>query len=291
MTKLDIETEKKHILELLSNSNIKQAKSIEFQNDLVGNILPQFNLFTEVTVERKIALGASKFGGRPDLPLNFRWPTNIFDNFPLSFFAQINLSELPENYFSTNNGILYFFVDNRQISFNYQNYHLNKCKVIYSSKNAILKRRVLPARLAYCYNEILANENDSLISDESRSISFEETISIPLVGSLFYAKWNLDNLSWNEFCSEAKDYYETSQISMLGDYWTYQPLAIDTQKPSEYLNLLQLTNYTFENWDFIDTGLPETIRDETMASRNFLIRKQDFEDLKFDNVLIQDDWD
>ena len=154
-----------------------------------------------------------------------------------------------------------------------------------------MKRRVLPARLAYCYNEILANENDSLIPDKSRSISFEETISIPLVGSLFYTKWNLDNLCWNEFYREVNDYYDSSLITMIGDYWTYQPLAVDTQKPSEYLNLLQLTNYTFEYWDFIDTGLPETIRDETKASRNFLIRKQDFEDLKFDNVLIQDDWD
>ena len=62
--------------------------------------------------EDKIKIGSSKFGGRPDLPLDFHWPE--WKGMSLSFIAQINCAEvkgfeieklLPES------GILYFFCD------------------------------------------------------------------------------------------------------------------------------------------------------------------------------------
>lgn len=40
-----------------------------------------------------IPVGASKLGGHPDMPEHFDWPR--FNDLPLSFMAQINLSSLP----------------------------------------------------------------------------------------------------------------------------------------------------------------------------------------------------
>lgn len=62
--------------------------------------------------EDKIGLGKSKFGGRPDLPIDFHWPE--WKGMSLSFIAQINLAEVgkydTENYLPKS-GIMYFFYD------------------------------------------------------------------------------------------------------------------------------------------------------------------------------------
>ena len=59
-----------------------------------------------------IAVGASKFGGQPDLPASVPWPSN--DNGALSFVAQINFAEVSK--FDTDgllpkSGMLYLFYD------------------------------------------------------------------------------------------------------------------------------------------------------------------------------------
>ncbi|MBP6745978.1 DUF1963 domain-containing protein [bacterium] len=54
----------------------------------------------------------SKLGGKPDAPSNFIWPTK--DEKPLSFIAQINLSDVPaiEGSQLPNSGLLSFFYNN-----------------------------------------------------------------------------------------------------------------------------------------------------------------------------------
>ena len=59
-----------------------------------------------------IAVGASKFGGVPDLPASVSWRSN--ENGALSFVAQINFAEVSK--FDTDSllpksGILYLFYD------------------------------------------------------------------------------------------------------------------------------------------------------------------------------------
>ena len=59
-----------------------------------------------------IAIGASKFGGQPDLPASVSWPSN--ENGALSFVAQINFAEVSK--FDTDgllpkSGMLYLFYD------------------------------------------------------------------------------------------------------------------------------------------------------------------------------------
>ena len=46
--------------------------------------------------DQQIPIGASKFGGSPDLPRNEPWPVNEQTGEPLHFIAQINFSEVSE---------------------------------------------------------------------------------------------------------------------------------------------------------------------------------------------------
>lgn len=77
--------------------------------------------FTKRELSETISIGASKIGGKPHLPEGFSWPyyegTN-FDNIkasrPLSFIAQINLSEvatLDVDNKLPHSGFLYFFYE------------------------------------------------------------------------------------------------------------------------------------------------------------------------------------
>ena len=70
----------------------------------------------------KTSIGASRIGGRPDLPLDFEWPyyeSEHFDgseisNRPLSFIAQINCkdaSKYDDDALLPKEGMLYFFYD------------------------------------------------------------------------------------------------------------------------------------------------------------------------------------
>ncbi len=73
---------------------------------------PSVRLISIPTEEDNIGIGASKFGGRPDLPKDFHWPE--WKGMSLSFIAQINLSEigsLDEEGILPRSGILYFFYD------------------------------------------------------------------------------------------------------------------------------------------------------------------------------------
>ena len=69
----------------------------------------------------ELAIGASKIGGTPDLPANIVWPT--YNEIPLRFVAQINLSELPGHYLNylPDSGILFFFIGDDEPSFNIKN--------------------------------------------------------------------------------------------------------------------------------------------------------------------------
>jgi hypothetical protein len=64
--------------------------------------------------DQQIPIGASKFGGSPDLPRSEPWPVNEQTGKPLHFVAQINFSEVSE--FDTQSelpsrGMLYLFYD------------------------------------------------------------------------------------------------------------------------------------------------------------------------------------
>lgn len=64
------------------------------------------------TQENELAIGITKIGGRPDMPPGIAWPT--WDDQPLAFIAQINLSETASydrEHMLPTTGMLYFFYD------------------------------------------------------------------------------------------------------------------------------------------------------------------------------------
>ncbi len=80
---------------------------------LLSMLAPSVRLEAEPSDEESLALGASRFGGVPDVPAGFEWPR--FDGRPLGFLALLNLSEFAAS--STNvalpsEGYLLFFYDN-----------------------------------------------------------------------------------------------------------------------------------------------------------------------------------
>ena len=64
---------------------------------LIARLRPAVRLIASPMQDQRIPVGATKFGGRPDLPRDFAWPSwrNPQDEVrPLSFYAQISLDEI-----------------------------------------------------------------------------------------------------------------------------------------------------------------------------------------------------
>ena len=82
----------------------------QYEADIQRIITKQILMKTDFADEADMALGQSKIGGSPDLPMNWRLPT--YEEKPLGFVAQVNLDEIPaqiRNPILPQTGILYFF--------------------------------------------------------------------------------------------------------------------------------------------------------------------------------------
>jgi hypothetical protein len=74
---------------------------------------PTVEVTTSKSRDSALAIGTTKFGGRPDLPRGEAWPTR--DKGPLGFLAQINLADLAQTFTGRElpgSGLLSFFVYN-----------------------------------------------------------------------------------------------------------------------------------------------------------------------------------
>lgn len=92
-----------------------QYKLNRVWNYLEPKIKNSIHIIPKVTNEESIDIGKSKIGGSPDLPKDFEWFK--FKENPMSFLAQINLSEISDYDIDNklpNKGILYFFYDSEQ---------------------------------------------------------------------------------------------------------------------------------------------------------------------------------
>ncbi len=91
---------------------IRQHAPERLQEQLISLLRPAIALSATRTEDAQIPLGASKFGGAPDVPPDFEWP--VWNGKPLGFLAQINLEEVEpfdvENQLPKS-GLLSFFYD------------------------------------------------------------------------------------------------------------------------------------------------------------------------------------
>ncbi|MBW3635503.1 MAG: DUF1963 domain-containing protein [Armatimonadetes bacterium] len=91
---------------------IRTHAPARLQDTLINFLRPAIALSATRVNDSEITVGASKFGGSPDVPAHFEWPT--WNDTPLGFLAQINLEEVAP--FDLENklpkaGMLWFFVD------------------------------------------------------------------------------------------------------------------------------------------------------------------------------------
>jgi len=108
-------------------------------------------LRTKIAQEGEIAMGASQFGGAPDLPDGIAWPT--YNHRPMSFIAQIRLSEIaphdPRQVFPKD-GILYFFYAAEPALGDEPGYP-PRCKVLFAPEARHLTPAIFPPKLPQPY--------------------------------------------------------------------------------------------------------------------------------------------
>ncbi len=69
----------------------KLVYEINDKQELIKFIRPAIGFRTDKSSDNDLEIGKSKFGGQPDLPKSFVWPT--YNNEPLTFCGQFNCSE------------------------------------------------------------------------------------------------------------------------------------------------------------------------------------------------------
>lgn len=147
-------------------------------------------LCTKVVEENTIPIGATKIGGRPDLPERFEWPR--YNDNMLSFIAQISMSEISN--FDTEkilptSGILYFFYDCEQETWGFDPDDKGSWAVYYYNENI---------------DELARLEIPEGVPEYARyhasKVSFKSEISVPYayIGSLDLTEEEQD--AYTELC-------------------------------------------------------------------------------------------
>lgn len=114
------------------NELIDQFNLGAYRKDVIGlaNYCVRFSC--QPWNDEKLKTGATKKGGRPDVPKDFEWPH--YEKGPLDFIGQINLGEfwykdLKKNF--PEKGLLSFFYDMHNYPWGNKQEHINACKVYY----------------------------------------------------------------------------------------------------------------------------------------------------------------
>lgn len=166
--------------------------------------------------------GTSRIGGTPDLPPEFEWPSALYEKAikkffglgkstktkeekPMSFIAQLNLSELQGMEVSLDlpsSGMLYFFYDSDQSVWGFDPKDESKFKVFfYSGDLNKLKNESFPENL---------NEEGKFTGT---NVKFNSEISLPSTDSELYEELSDSDQDW--FFDE---FYPDEEINKIGGY-------------------------------------------------------------------------
>ena len=195
------------------------------------------------TEEKKLLLGTSKFGGRPDLPSDVEWPRSA-NGTPMEFVGQFNLEEAHKADMEEqmpDHGIVYLFFS---FSNAVEDYSDPQCfKAIYVEKADGLARRDFP--------------EDVERKQPSKKIDFIEYLSLPTFD------WSdLEKMGMTE--AEQDAYNELSgthfEIVMLGHILTVQgPMEYDCEEQRLHRNMGNLLPEKWEEKCQLFTQLDEWI--------------------------------
>jgi uncharacterized protein YwqG len=157
------------------------------------------------TISDQTPIGASKYGGHPDVPPGFEWP--LIDGMPLPFMAQIRLEEVApfdmENALPHEGFLLIFFDTTLEIS----------CEtVIYNIENSADLTRMAPPK-----------ELPEFGIAEPYALSFSPGWSLPSVSSLeMESIFKQHNASDSEIDAFGEWYYSRSDYHQLLGHCFYE---------------------------------------------------------------------
>lgn len=192
-------------------------------------------------------LGASRFGGRPDVPPYFVWPTykgenyeNIIKDRPLSFLVQLNCEELAQydtEHLLPDHGLLSFFYETDTQCWGYDPEDRNCARVYWFEDISVLSAADFPEDMEECFQFPMVQ------------IKLSREISYPCWEDFFALFWNKKkDVRWDEIKVEWEKF---------DDIW--QELArADTDEPEERSQLLGwpdvIQNSMYKECDLVAQG-------------------------------------
>lgn len=259
--------------------------------------LNSININIDTEISEPLPIGASKFGGRPDLPEGFKWYyfkgqspfTNEIKERPLSFLAQINCEEVKKYDLDNrlpHKGMLYFFYELESMVWGGDPKDKGASRVYYyDGKISDLIRTDFPDDM----------QKDFMMPE--LSLSFSSSYSVPYFEELAH---DCNICSWDEYdelieksgyvssenSSKLLGYSDNIQGDMLvdcefasngyyfGDASLYNsPIEKQLKKNrSQWKLLFQLDTVTADDFElmFGDCGrIYYFIKDEDLKNRNF----------------------
>jgi uncharacterized protein YwqG len=131
-----------------------------------------------------LQIGESRFGGAPDVPADFVWPT--LDGRPLHFLSQLDLAEVGSRDLPAE-GWLLFFYDAEEQPWGFDPNDAGGSKVIFVAPERRLARRLPPAALDPLQPCALTLEQTVDLPDPYDSIVADAGIELPIEQAETYA--------------------------------------------------------------------------------------------------------
>ncbi|WP_028612788.1 YwqG family protein [Paenibacillus harenae] len=158
-----------------------------FETELSAVVRPAIRIQTNEIREEAIPVGASKIGGRPDLPKGISWPY-FSVSMPYSFIGQINMADIEETkrYLLPKTGMLYFFLTSDNLfSMTGDYYNEQNARVFYVNEAIDLERADFPHNLnpnwiykaceiKYCYEPNMPPAEYSVVKSLGISLEAKE---------------------------------------------------------------------------------------------------------------------
>lgn len=275
---------------------IPRLKSKKLREFIHANTRPALHIDYLPPAEQNIPPLASKLLGNPSLPPGFDWPQSP-SGAPLAFIAQFNLENIneqhdPNNDFRTpRKGMLTFFLH----LFDAEDYLQGKkgySRVCYFPETATLIPTTFPSEASWM-NDLRAHEiffrRFDMFPDERSPVSvFNQMNQMAAWGSLDerienlgFEGFDMESLNWHLF-----GYPTGCQASMEYDaaYQTRKPFYLEPAPSAEEVLLWKpLFNFSADK-------LPELKNHLGDGDFCFLIRQEDWESLRFDDIQVVGQW-
>lgn len=251
-------------------------------SQLTDALEPSVSIQTAPLADDAIPVGASKFGGQPDVPVDFEWP--LWNGAPLSFLGQINLANITQ-YACTAalppTGLLSFFYDPEQSTWGFDPKDRGSWSVRLTS-NSDLQRATFPAGLPdharYTPCQLTFSDSMTPISWQSDTIEklelSDEELDLYMdlmesEDSLRHHLFGLPQEVQNEMQLKCQ---LVSNGIYCGDLEGYEDTRVPMLKPgaADWRLLLQIDSDDNAGWMWGDSGrLYFWITNDSLQSRKF----------------------